>query len=179
MNLTIFKVSIVVLCLFLVSCGNSSDDTSGSGTGSLKGACDVFPLDMAKLILGDQAERGKGTQPDHYDSQLKVRVSTCGYQTDDPNSAGILFASLNLRTAGSDSQRKGNESLFEQTMKAFEGDDYEVGRINGLGDQAYLISSSLGESILMLANNNQYMLTIGAETREQTEQLARLLLGNL
>ena len=182
----------IVLCLFLLACEGSPDSASRSETGaaetarsaasdkgSLKGACDVFPLAIARKILGDGAERGQGTQPDMYDAQLKVRVSTCAYQADDPNSLGILVASLNLRTAGSEAQRKSNESLLEQGMKAFEGDDYEVEKLDGLGDKAYLISSSLGPSILMLANDHQYHLTVGAETREQAEQLARLVLEDL
>lgn len=187
-----YTTSAIVVCLLLAACEGSPDGASKPETaaaetarsaaadkGSLNGACDVFTPDIARQILGDGAERGQGTQPDMYNSQLKVRVSICAYQADDPDSAGILVASLSLRTAGSDDQRKSNASLLEQGLKAFEGEDYKVEQLDGLGDKAYLISSSLGESIHMLAKDQQYQLTIGAETRRQAEQLAQLLLENL
>ncbi len=188
----IYSSSLMALCLFLVACEDSSERTAKKSeavatvqsaesdkSSGLKSACDVFPLDIAQHILGDNVEKGHGSQPDSYDEQLKVRVSTCTYQADDPNSAGILVASLSLRAAGSDKQRADNEALLELGMQAFESDDFKVENINGLGDKAYAISSSLGEFIHMLANDNQYMLIVSAQTREQTEELVRLVQGNL
>ena len=51
---------------------NVLQDLDSSG---LKGACDVFPLDVARRILGDGAERGQGTQPDMFDAPLPVEPS--------------------------------------------------------------------------------------------------------
>lgn len=149
--------------------------------GDTKDACDVYTQEIAQTIPGSGATKAE-LPPGAQASTDDVNVSSCIYQLDDSSLSG-LTASVLVRGAKTEDGKNSNVFGFEgnQDRSNFEGDETaEYGPtepVNGIGEKAFYDPDF--EQINVLANDGQYWLIVQADSREQTEQLAKLLVENL
>lgn len=149
-----------------------------SDAGATKTACDIFTDAVAAKVLGSGATQGElpaGASASTDD----VSVTNCLYEIDDPDSEGILTASVLVRGGKTDTGKSSNEFGFDnnKTLDAQGGQTGTSEPISGLGDAAYF-SPAFGQ-VNVLVDGGTYWLIVQAENREQTEELARLLVEQL
>lgn len=153
-----------------VSTGDSAD------IGNTKEACELFTLEIAKTVLGEDATKAElpaGAQTSNDD----ISVSNCLYEANTSMTVSVLVRGAKT-AAGKDSNRFGFEGNEDGSNFEDAGVKYsETEQINGLGDAAFY--SPDFKQVNVLADDGKYWLIIQGETREQSEQLAKLLVENI
>jgi hypothetical protein len=149
-----------------------------SNAGATKTACDIFTDAVAAKVLGSgamQSELPAGASASTDD----VSVTNCLYEIDDPDSEGILTASVLVRGGKTDAGKSSNEFGFDNNKKidAQGGQTGTSEPISGIGDAAYF-SPAFGQ-VNVLVDEGTYWLIVQGDTRAKTEQLAKLLVGQL
>lgn len=146
--------------------------------GATKGACDIFTNTIASQVLGSGATKGN-LPAGGSASSADVSVTNCLYQIENPDTDGILTANVLVRGAKTNAGKSSNEFGFDNNKKI----DAEGGQtgtsepISGIGDAAYF-SPAFGQ-VNVLVDEGTYWLIVQGDTREKTEQLAKLLTEQL
>lgn len=153
------------------------EEAEGEAT---KVACDVFTAEIAQEILGTGAKKGElpaaaaGSTDD-------VSVSNCLYETDDPNSRGLLTANILVRGGKTDSGKSSNQFGFENNKTA-EGRETPVEEISGLGEGAYYDKDLNQVNVLLFGG--AYWVIVSADDpadkddKAASEKLARAVIEN-
>lgn len=158
-----------------ISTGENAD------AGATKTACDIYTDDIAQQVPGSGAKKGEMPSFAAQSSTDDVSISNCYYSIDnpDPNSAKVIDASVMVRGGKTASGKSSNKLGFNGSKKT----DSEGGNtgtsepISGIGDEAYY--SPAMEQVNVLTKDGTYWLIVSAETRAESEQLAKLLAAKL
>ena len=181
----ILVVAVIASAVLLVATKNNADKNKGddittgqqADAGGTKRACDVFTLDVAKQVLGDQAKQSDTDGAGHASTD-DISVSSCIYEAG--SGRDVIIANALVRGAkhkeAYQSNTYGFESAREQGTEP--GKKVSSQKINGLGDDAYYNPST--KQVNVLVNNGQYwlILQVGGE-RAPAEKLGNALVSKL
>lgn len=181
----ILVVAVIVSAALLVVTKNNADKNKGddvstgqqADAGGTKKACDVFTLDIAKQVLGDQAKQSDMGGTGHVSTD-DISVSSCIYETGSGN--GVLIANALVRAAKNKDAYQSNTYGFENAREqgTEPGKKVSSKKISGLGDDAYFNPST--KQVNVLVNNGQYwlILQVGGE-QAPAEKLGNALVSKL
>lgn len=135
-------------------------------------ACDLFTLDEAKTLLGDQTIKTITNTPVQ---QKNLTVSNCAYSDGLADTANARVAAINIRSAINDAGIQENKTQFEA------GKPTGIQEVSGIGDTAYF-NAGLGQ-LNILKDTTWVIVSYGAgadptaNTLEDDTQLAKLVLN--
>jgi hypothetical protein len=155
---------------------NTADVQTGeeAEAGATKTACDIYTDDIAKQVLGESAQKSDLPTASQASTD-DVSVTNCAYEVEGPGLTDFQSANVLVRGGKTSSGKDSNKFGFENN-KTMEGIG-TVTEISGIGDAAYY--STGFEQVNVLVQDGTYWLIVQGETRQQTEQLAKLLAEKL
>lgn len=147
--------------------------------GDTKSACELFTLDTARSVLGESAT-ASDLPPGAQASTDDVSVTNCLYEAEGASD----FATVSLLARGAKTSTGAQSNVFgfegNQDRSNFEGVGGEFGPtepIDGLGQRAFFDPDF--EQVNVLVDDGRYWLIVQADSREQSEQIARLVLSSI
>jgi hypothetical protein len=158
---------------------NSASSRSETKQFSPPTACDIFTLDDAKKILGDQAQKSDVNPPDA--SSEDIEVTQCFYEQPAGDTLASIKAqkqaSILVRGAKTSKGAESNDAVFKGSFKPAEAQD-----IPNYGDGAFW-NPQFGQ-FNIYKNGNWYILSVGPstpseKTLDDAKKLADALIGKL
>lgn len=181
----ILVVAVIVSAALLVVTKNNADKNKGddittgqqADAGGTKKACDVFTLDVAKQVLGDQAKQSESSGNSQASTD-DISVTSCIYEAG--SGRDVIIANALVRGAKNKAAYQSNTYGFESTREqgTEPGQKVNSQKINSLGDDAYFNPST--KQVNVLVNNGQYwlILQVGGE-QAPAEKLGNALVSKL